>query len=131
MNWDNIGSGKGLLPVRRQAITRTNAGPLGTNLSEIRIGILPFSFKKIHLKMSSAKMVAIYPGGDELTQQLPRNRGMNNLLHPFSVRNYLSIPYFQCLLIVFLFASRLTYTGGCEIDSQMIYIKQCPMSYLL
>ena len=37
--------GNGLSPVRRQAITRTNAGLLsvgllGTNLSEIRIGIL-------------------------------------------------------------------------------------------
>ena len=40
MNWVNIGSGNGLLPVRHQAITWTNAGllsivPLGTNLSEI------------------------------------------------------------------------------------------------
>ena len=45
------GSGNGLSPVRRQAITWTNAdllliGLLGTNFSEISIGILSFSFKK-------------------------------------------------------------------------------------
>ena len=45
---------------RRQAIIWTNAGllligPLGTNFSEILIGILTFSFKKLHLKVSSAK----------------------------------------------------------------------------
>ena len=55
-----IGSDNGLSPGRRQAIIWTNAGtlfigPLGTNLSEILIGMQAFSFKKIHLKMSSAK----------------------------------------------------------------------------
>ena len=55
-----IGSDNGLLPGRRQAIIWTNAGilligPLGTNFSEICIGIQTFSLKKIHLKMSSAK----------------------------------------------------------------------------
>ena len=55
-----IGSYNGLSPGRRQAIIWTNAGilligPLGTNFSEISIGIQTFSFKKIHLKMSSAK----------------------------------------------------------------------------
>ena len=55
-----IGSDNGLSPGRRQAIFRTNAGILliglsATNFSEILIGIQTFSFKKIHLKMSSAK----------------------------------------------------------------------------
>ena len=55
-----IGSDNGLSPGRRQAIIRTNAGillirPLGTNFSEILIEILIFSFKKMHLKVSSAK----------------------------------------------------------------------------
>ena len=50
----------GLSPGRRQAIIWTNAwilliGPLGTNSSEILVGIQTFSFKKMHLKMSSAK----------------------------------------------------------------------------
>ena len=64
MNWVSIVSGNGLSPVRRQAITWTNAGLLsigliGINFSEIRIGILSFSLKKMHLKLSSAKMVTI------------------------------------------------------------------------
>ena len=53
-----IGSDNGLLPDRRQAIIWTNAGilligPMGTNFSEILIEIYTFSFKKMHLKMSS------------------------------------------------------------------------------
>ena len=55
-----IGSDNGLSPGRRQANIWTNAGllvirHLGTNFSEILIGIQTFSFKKMHLKMSSAK----------------------------------------------------------------------------
>ena len=55
-----IGSDNGSSPVRRQAIIWTNAGilligPLGTNFSEILIEIHIFSFKKMHLKTSSAK----------------------------------------------------------------------------
>ena len=55
-----IGPDNGLSPGRRQAIIWTNAGilligPWGTNVSEILIGIHTFSFKKINLKMSSAK----------------------------------------------------------------------------
>ena len=55
-----IGSDNGLSPGRRQAIIWTNAGillirPLGINFSEILIGIQTFSFKKMQLKMSSAK----------------------------------------------------------------------------
>ena len=55
-----IGLDNGLPPGRRQAIIWTNAGilligPLGTNFSEILIGIQTFSFKKMYLTMSSAK----------------------------------------------------------------------------
>ena len=54
------GSDNGLSPGRRQAIIWTSAGilpigPPGTNFNEILIGIHIFSFKKMHLKMSSAK----------------------------------------------------------------------------
>ena len=56
----NIGSDNGLLPGRRLAIIWTNAGillngPLGINFNEIWIEIDTFSFKKMHLRMSSAK----------------------------------------------------------------------------
>ena len=55
-----IGSYNGLSPGRRQAIIRTNAGillirTLRTNFSEFLVEILIFSFKKIRLKVSSAK----------------------------------------------------------------------------
>ena len=55
-----IASDNGLSPGRCQAIIWTNAGilwigPWGTNFNEILIGIPTFSFKKMHLKMSSAK----------------------------------------------------------------------------
>ena len=55
-----IGSDNGLSPGRCQAIIWTSAGilligSLGTNFSEILIGIQTFSFKKMQLKMSSAK----------------------------------------------------------------------------
>ena len=55
-----IGSDNGLSPGRHQAITWANVGilligPLGTNLSKILIEILTFSFKKMRLKVLSAK----------------------------------------------------------------------------
>ena len=54
----NIGTDNGLLPGRRQAIIWTNAGilligTLGTKFSEILIESHSFSFKKMHMKMSS------------------------------------------------------------------------------
>ena len=55
-----IGSDNGLAPSRCQAITWTNAGIVliqstATNFREILREILTFSFKKMHLKISSAK----------------------------------------------------------------------------
>ena len=75
-----IGSDNGLSPGRRQAIIWTNAGisltgPLWTNSSEILIGIQTFSFKKMHLKMSSAKWRAFCLG---LNDCLPKvNQHLN------------------------------------------------------
>ena len=53
-------SDNGLLTEQRQAIIWTNDGisytvPLGTNFSEISIGIQTFSFKKMYSKLSSSK----------------------------------------------------------------------------
>ena len=54
-----IGSDNGLSPGRRQAIWINDGilltGPLGINFSEILIEINTFSFKNMHLKMSSIK----------------------------------------------------------------------------
>ena len=67
-----IRSDNGLSPGRRQAIIWTNAGilligPLGTNFSEILTRIQTFSFKKMHLKMSSAKCYQFCLGLNVLT----------------------------------------------------------------
>ena len=71
MNWVSTGSDDGLSPTRRQTIILTNAvllliEPLGTIFSEILIKTQKISFKKMHLKMSSAKRWPSCPGGDEL-----------------------------------------------------------------
>ena len=55
-----IGSDNGLSPDRHQAIIWNNngilfIGTLGTNFNEILIEINAFSFKNVHLKMSSGK----------------------------------------------------------------------------
>ena len=56
-----FGSDNGLGPERCQAIMQTNGGigPLGTNFNEILIEIYIFWFKKMHLKMLSAKWDSI------------------------------------------------------------------------
>ena len=77
MNWTSIGSDNGLSYIRRLAIISTNAGllsiePLGTNFSEILIKIQIFSFKKMHLKISSAKWRPFCPAGDELMKHSHR-----------------------------------------------------------
>ena len=59
------GSGNGLVPGQCQAIIWTNAGilligPLGTNFSESLFEINTVSFKKMHLKMLSAKWQWFY-----------------------------------------------------------------------
>ena len=68
VNCVSIVVGNGLPPVRRQAITWTNAdllsiGPLGINSSEILIKMLNFWFMKIDLKMRSAKWWPFCRGG--------------------------------------------------------------------
>ena len=67
-----VGSDNGLSPAGRQAIIRTNGGisligPLGTNFSDILIGVQTYSFKKMYLKISSAKWCLFCLGLDVLT----------------------------------------------------------------
>ena len=69
-----IGSDNGLSPGRRQAIIWTNAGilligPLGTNFIEILVGIQTSSFKKMHLKVLSAKWRPFCLGLNVLTKK--------------------------------------------------------------
>ena len=62
-----IGSDNGLSPGQRQAIIWTNAGillsePIGTHFNEISIYIDTFSFKEMHLEISSEKWRPLCPG---------------------------------------------------------------------
>ena len=94
-----IGSDNGLSPERRQAIIWTNAGilligPLGTNFSEILIGIQTFSFKKMHLKTSSATWRLFGLGLNELTHWsrvsracIVSDNGMSPVPHKPIIRN--------------------------------------------
>ena len=71
-----IGPDNGLSPGRRQAIIWTSAGtlligPWGTSFTEILIGIQAFSFRKMHLKMSSAKWCPIRLGLNVSIASLP------------------------------------------------------------
>ena len=65
LKWVNVGSGNGLSPVRRQAITWTNdyllsIRPIGKKFSDFFfIEIQTFLLTKLHLIMSSAKVAAI------------------------------------------------------------------------
>ena len=70
-----IGSDNGLSPGRRQAIIWTNTGillirPLGTNFNEMLIEIRTFSFMKMRLKVSSAKLRPFCLGLNVLTLYL-------------------------------------------------------------
>ena len=78
-----IGLDNGLSPGRRQAIIWTNAGikligPLGTNLSEILIEIFIFSFKKMHLKMSSGKWRPSCLGLNVLTTEIVTSQWLSS-----------------------------------------------------
>ena len=69
INLTIIGSDNGLSPGRSQAIIWTNTGILlimETNFSEIFIKIHTFSFKKLHLKMSSGKCRPFWLGHNVL-----------------------------------------------------------------
>ena len=88
LKWTIIDSGTGLSPVRRQAITWTNAGLLsiglvGTNFSEILIRILLSSFRKMHSKMPSAKM--------EVGAVLPMGRWASSCNNADPVRWYIHV----------------------------------------
>ena len=107
MNWVSIGSGNGLAPNRHQAITRTNAdllsiGPLGTNFSENLIKVLTFSFKKMCLKLSSAKWRPFCPGEmsylTTVPDQHPHWHTSDNLLYiPSNMHNSKTVLCFVLL----------------------------------
>ena len=109
-----IGSDNGLSAGRRQAIIWTNAGmlligPLGRNFSEILIWIQTFSFKKMHMQMSSAKWRPFCLGLNVLNHEEPTvhflNCGTDRLVYYFSYQHAcsdykLQLPTKSIILIV-------------------------------
>ena len=86
-----IGPDNGLSPGRCQAIIWTSAGilligPWGTNFSEVLIGIHTFSFKKIHLKMSSAIWRSFCLGLNVLIKEPKWNNTIGNQLKTLLAR---------------------------------------------
>ena len=80
-----IGSENGLTPGRHQAIIWTNAGillvgPLGTNFDQILIEMYTFSFKKMHLKMSSEKWRPFCLGLNVLIYKTLVRHGLHEVL---------------------------------------------------
>ena len=117
-----IGSDNGLSPRRRQAIIRTNAEilliqPLGTKFSEIWIEIITFSFKKMYLKVSSAK-------------RQPFCLGLNGILSALSLR---IVPLWQVLEHLWdcsnVNEATVKYMGGIQICQNTTECELCT-SYL-
>ena len=80
-----IPSDNGLSPGRHQAIIWTSAGilvagPSGTNFSEMLIEIITFSFKKMRLKVSSAKWRSCGLGLNVLNNALNENKNFEHHL---------------------------------------------------
>ena len=100
-----IASDNGLSPGRRQAIIWTNDwillfGRLGTNFSEILIEIHAFSFRKMHLKMSSAKWRPFCLGLNVLMGCVMTfmwgdcgDRGLHELISFHQIARYLGDPW--------------------------------------
>ena len=112
-----IGTDNGLSLERRQAIIWTNAGMLlntclGTNLSEILIGNQTFSFKKMHLKMSSAKW-------------RPFCLGFNVLTHCALVMPYGRVSFHFLTQIKFI----LSYLKGVQWHGLEAIAKEVPRSF--
>ena len=116
-NLTTIGSVYGLSPGRRHAIIWTNAGilligPLGTNFSEILIEIPTIVFKKMRLKVSSAKwrpsclgLNVLRSTGYQLFRSwiiLNRYKSVYNLHYSFTLiwRTYLSYLSLSWLLMI-------------------------------
>ena len=91
------GSDNGLSPDRRQVIIWANVGilligPLGTNFSEILIEIRIFLYKKMTLKISSAKWRSFCLGLNVLTEAL-------NILGPKQHCHHWAGDNFKCLFL--------------------------------
>ena len=128
-----IGSDNGLSLGRRQAIFWTNAGilliwTLGTNFSEISSEIHAFSFKKMHVKMSSAKgrlfTLGLIYWTTVWSQMYSLPLDMYTLLEPrmgkYFIKWYISVPVLSTFLPSFVHAG--ISLGMCQANERRRYI---------
>ena len=111
-----IGSDNGLSPGRRQAIVWGNAGilliePLDTNFSEILIAIHTFSFKKMHLNMSSGKWRPFCLGLNLLRQFYGLCLWWAKAVHP-RITHIWALITFKLLWLWHLIVSIYGFLGG-------------------
>ena len=118
-----IGSDNGVEPDRHQAIIWTNVGmlviwPLGTNFSEILIKMVS-SFKKMHLKMSSAKCRPSCLGLNELMHQDTKEAGASgNWYHDANTHHGLFHIKISC---------HQYRNSHCDILQHLIFTMEIPM----
>ena len=113
----SIGSDNGLSPGRCQAIIRTNAGillirPLRTNSSEFLVEILIFSFKKMRLKVSSAK-------------RRPFCIGLNELIPVFICHPLVAKPLPVSKYTTYIFQTNTTENVVCKIATILCRSQCC------
>ena len=105
-----IGSDNGLSTDRRRSFIWTNVGilliwHLGTNFSEITIEIYTFSYKKMHLIMSSGKWRSFRLGLNVLTWGRCVSAGVKCVSHIF-------VWFYRPTFLVFLVCSANRYCAG-------------------
>ena len=101
-NWVSISSVNGLSPVRRQAITWTNAGFLsiafmGANFNEIWIGILSFPLEKYIWSCHLSKWWPFWPEEDDINAKSTSTKTQWNTKPPTPGKNSLASPTVRCL----------------------------------
>ena len=133
-NLNSIGSDNGLSPGRCQAIIWTNAGillirPLGTLFSGILSKIHTFSFNKMHLKTSSAKLRPFCLSLNVLNQNYRKKEIMLFIWHHTNCLYQWGTFYFHHSLIWSLSVICLSYFPFLFAMSLPVSVDCCIMIY--
>ena len=121
-----IGSGNILLPGQHQAIIWTNAGilligPLGTNFSIILAKIITFSFKKMYLKVLSAKWRPFCLGLNVLRLHFIMKIIMHLLMYGLDILHIISRNTFQIPnKISYPYTERYDFAQSCNFKNSQI-----------
>ena len=122
-----IGSDNGLSPGRPQAIIRTNAGilligTLGTNFSEILSEIHTFSFKKMHLKMSSGRWRPFCLGLNVLNGlRLPADKSIYHSCRSWQIAQ---VHHSQIILSIWNWVMKSIFSSSHELRTKSVFAKE-------